>query len=466
MCSRSAYVPAWNEPPPDTFSQIWNASDEPIDALRLERVAASLVPHPGWISTLTGSPVTARRVQLPVEPARREQERQDQDREDDRRPPTCGGAADDGADRRRAGVAGRRTARSSRCRHRVRVGGFDPARRRVAGAAAVEPDGSVRGSGSSGPPPSSGAGHPRGRASSHDCRITAAAEASMSSRWAAAPLAPPGVGVSEVALGDHRGEALVVGVDLDAAGAREPRQRRDLGEHGPGRGTELARRATGAARPRCASAPDLGRGGDDGAVVVVDRLAARVERAVAGWPARRTDREREADAARRRGRRRGPARRAGSPAGGEHRRVEERERVVDRADVLPAALHHVGVLGRAATERLRRVARDLGRRHARVDAVLADRDREPGLGAVGVDARRARRRPSRARRASRCASVRSSSGVSPSRRTTTTPSTAAAASSWPRRAAPARLLARASSSCELPSPAARSRSTRSGSSPG
>ena len=75
------------------------------------------------------------------------------------------------------------------------------------------------------------------------------------------------------------------------------------------------------------------------------------------------------------------------------RRVEERERVVDRADVRAAALHDVGVLGGAATERLRRVAAMLGRRRARVDAVLAHRDREPGLGAVGAEARRARRCP-------------------------------------------------------------------------
>ena len=37
------------------------------------------------------------------------------------------------------------------------------------------------------------------------------------------PLAAPGGGVSEVALGDHRGEALIVGVDLDAGRARRPR---------------------------------------------------------------------------------------------------------------------------------------------------------------------------------------------------------------------------------------------------
>ncbi len=56
MLSRSAYVPAWNEPPPDTFSQTWNASDEPITPFAWSVSPASLVPHPAWISTLTGSP--------------------------------------------------------------------------------------------------------------------------------------------------------------------------------------------------------------------------------------------------------------------------------------------------------------------------------------------------------------------------------------------------------------------------
>ena len=123
--------------------------------------------------------------------------------------------------------------------------------------------------------------------------------------------------------------------------------------------------------------------------------------------------------------------------------VEELERVVDRVDVLPAALHHIGVLGGAATERLRRVARELRRRHATLDAVLADRDREAGLAVAATPTSATTPDPSASRVA--MASVRRSPGVSPSRRATTAPS-AAAAASVPASAVASRVRAFATSS--------------------
>ena len=185
----------------------------------------------------------------------------------------------------------------------------------------------------------------------------------MSSRSARPPLAPPGVGVSEVALGDHRGEPLIVGVDLDAGGAGELPQGLDLVERGPGRRAQLAVERTGqpdhdaGCAPTSVAAATMARwsSSTDPARTRVAVRAGQHAGGIAGG---------EADAARARGRRRGPAHPRRHRAGGEHRRVEERERVVDRADVLTTALHHVGVLGGTATERLRRVARDLGRRRA------------------------------------------------------------------------------------------------------
>ena len=268
--------------------------------------------------------------------------------------------------------------------------------------------------------------------SSHDCRITAAAAASMSSRWLARRLLRRRVGLSEVALGDHRGEPLIVGVDLDPSARASSPQRLDLVEHRP-RGRARARPSSERGSPTTISwRAELPRGGDDGAVVVGDVAAAR-RASRAGWRAcpdgseaarpMRRDAEIDAEDAAHAGRR-VAARSAATAAS------RSAERVVDRADVRAAALHDA-----RRSSPCRRRAPSPRRARCRPPTrppstrSLRDRDREPGLGAVGRRARRARR--SRDPSASRVAiaSVAEVVGASsPSRRTTTTPSTAAAAS--------------------------------------
>ena len=137
-------MPAWNEPAPETFAHTWNASDEPITPPAASASPASLVPHPGLISTATPAPCrraggAARRTSHPPT-----HEREDEDGEDaDDRPRAASAAGPVGADpspwppRRRTtsgpstpwdrfgGRFGNRTRRIGR-----RIGGFgQPARR-------------------------------------------------------------------------------------------------------------------------------------------------------------------------------------------------------------------------------------------------------------------------------------------------------------------------------------------------
>ena len=100
-------MPAWNEPAPDTFSQTWNASDEPITPCACSSSPASLCPTRLDLDGDAGA-LTAGRVELPEEPATRHEEREHEDGEDaDDRPRAASAAGPVGADParcRRAGV--------------------------------------------------------------------------------------------------------------------------------------------------------------------------------------------------------------------------------------------------------------------------------------------------------------------------------------------------------------------------
>ena len=179
---------------------------------------------------------------LPQEPADRDHEREHQHRDD---PEHRHGAAGDGAAR----PGGPRPAPAAPEAAPARRLPSADSRRAVRRLMLQHPGGAPR------PPgPSAWAAilvgrHPvwsdGGRASSHDCRITAAAAASIDSRCALRRLPRRGVGLSEVALGDHRGEALIVGVDLHRRRARASVHRLDLREHRPRRRTELTRERAG-----------------------------------------------------------------------------------------------------------------------------------------------------------------------------------------------------------------------------
>ena len=149
--------------------------------------------------------------------------------------------------------------------------------------------------------------------------------------------------------------------------------------------------------------------------MVVGSIAAARRASRAGWPGSRTGRSPRArcGATPRSTPRTRLTPPAGAPDGarappsrGARTRRRPRRRSGRRPD-------DVGVLGGAPAERLRRVAGDVGGRRTAVDPVLADRDREPGLGAVGVDARRSPTIPEPSASRVAIASVRSSSGVEP-----------------------------------------------------
>ena len=281
-----------------------------------------------------------------------------------------------------------------------------------------------------------------------------------------------GLASRSVPLGDHRGEPLVVvstatpparassASAATSARARpgppdrsRPRARRGQPDH-----DDLGFRLR-ARRPRW-------RGGRR-------RRRRRCARASASGLASMPEgsRAREADAARRRDRRRAPGHRSAArltaPAR-EHRRVAERRaRRRPRRRSARRPTTSFGVLGRAATERLAPRRRDLGRRRRRASTrSLLTATASAGLGAVGG------RRPTsaddaRTERVARRDGERAQLVVAsrPSRRTTTTPSAAAGRERGRLRAAPARLLGRELVLQRLHLRRA-SRSTRSGTSSG
>ena len=224
--------------------------------------------------------------------------------------------------------------------------------------------------------------------------------------------------------------------------ARDLGDGRHLLEHRPGGGPHLARQRARAAPPRCRwrwPRPRRRRWRDGRRPAsrpgsnVSYGLASTPEGSVSASPIRRSPRST-------------PRTRDRSPAGGLHggtdRAAQQGERVVDRVDVLPTALHHVGVLGGATAQRLRRVAREVGRRRAGSTRSLLTATASPALPSL-TPTSATTPEPSASRVA--MASVRRSSGVSPSRRRTTTPSVAAAAS-VPASALASRVRAAATSS--------------------
>ena len=230
-------MPAWNEPAPDTFYHTWNASEEPITPRDCSSSPASLVPHPGLISTATPAPSppggwSCQRNQPPAtrngrtrtartpttaQVRRRRRARSARTRARGRRagvPPVVllrrgTDSVADSATGRAESVGesaesvnpraeslgesaelGRRT-RSTACRIGRRIGGVGEPGRRIGRRIGPKEFGGGWARGAAEPrfvvAAVVGRGHPGGsdrRASSHDCRITAAAEASMSSRWA------------------------------------------------------------------------------------------------------------------------------------------------------------------------------------------------------------------------------------------------------------------------------------------
>ena len=299
------------------------------DVLARELVADLLRAPPLLHGHAHRRAVAARFVELPDEPPADDHERQDEQREHAERPATVdGGAAllvapglvaatgdraraSTGARRptttrprsppgttRRSPSADRFVSRSVRRRDR----GADGRRRRRERGADV---GLVERTGRRRPlivgPPPSPASPPspssrrwtspdvrRRGASSHDCRITAAADGVDALALCPLPLVASRRGISEVALGDHRGEPLIVGVDLDPDARRDLGDRRHLVEHRAGGGPQLARQRPGQADHDAASRRPRWRrrrwpGGRR-------PRRGRVERGVAGWPAHPTGR--------------------------------------------------------------------------------------------------------------------------------------------------------------------------------
>ena len=219
------------------------------------------------------------------------------------------------------------------------------------------------------------------RLSSHDCRITAAADASMRSRWACCRFARRGwrlggcAGRSSWRTAHRRCRPR----SRTRARPRRWRPPRRAPRVRPGptlpdndRGRPTTMRVASAS----AAAATIARWSSartDARSSVSYGLARTPDGSLSASPIRRSPRSTPST-------RPGPTDGAVTPADS-HGAAEERERVVDRVDVLPAALHRVGVLGGAAAERLRRVAGRARRRHPRFDPVLAHRDREARLAA-------------------------------------------------------------------------------------
>ena len=394
-----------------------DAARDPVPDLERERRAdrrlpassspISLAPHPGWTSTLTGSPS----------------------------PP---GGLSCQTNQAVAAIETTRARPDPTHRRRRRCCTIAKRRRLTAGR-----DGAVRGIGTAGgagtaTAPSSTAiaglrtvaGRVLGHrlASSHDCRITVAAAASIFAR----ALGAPDPRVAQALLGRHRGEALIVGVDLDAGGARQPpaaastSASTDLAA-GPRLPVERQRQADHdpvgadlAGRPRrCASVVG-------GHVIGAQQHPERAGEHAGGVAGRETDAALPRSTPSTRLTPRSSPRPAAPAASGSSASASSTAPTFGSAPD-----REVGLLGGAPTQRLRRVAGDVGGRHAGRDVVLGHRDHEAGLGAVGAEADQAHDAPTVAASASRVGDRERAELVGRRARrgaTTTTPSAAPSAS--------------------------------------
>ena len=253
---------------------------EPITPRRLQRVAGLARAPPGLdLDRRPPAPGTAGRVELPDEPAAGHEEREDEDREDgDDRPRAASAAGPVGAtgpvaaapasptrgdrsDRRGVPMSvGRFGDRgSARRSHRSAIAAIGGVGTRASNRSANRSQDSAvaglagRPSHDSSWPPSS-VGVTRAARTAERRATTAGSRRPPTASIVVALRAPATlrrrVGISEVALGDHRGEALIVGVDLDALGARQRPQRLDLGRAPPAPPGPRRPRARAAARPR------------------------------------------------------------------------------------------------------------------------------------------------------------------------------------------------------------------------